>query len=59
MIILATLSKITRKCNRTNIRSYGIKDKDNGELRGETVLIYLGAIQVKQDITIDLTCGEG
>lgn len=57
MIILATLSKITRKCNRTNIRSYGIKDK--GELRGETVLIYLGAIQVKQDITIDLTCGEG
>ena len=57
MIILATLSKITRQCNRTNIRSYSIKD--NGELRGKTVLIYLGVIQVKQDIAIDLTCGEG
>lgn len=58
IIILATLSKINWECNRTNIRNYSIQDKDNGELRGETVLIYLEAIQVKQDIVIDLTCAE-
>ena len=58
MVILANLLKIDWQCTRRKVRSYGITDKGDMELKREQYIWELFRRCSKEDLVMDLTWGE-